>query len=76
MFEYEEFWADGHLIVYEEFGVAGKWAYQIETWSVDRFMVSGGRGSFDDSRDAIIQGRKNLFAILKIRFEGNSKWLR
>ena len=64
MFEYEEFWADWHLVIWQGNGAKGKWAYQIEAWAVDRFMVIHGRGDFDDSSVAIATGRKTLFRLL------------
>lgn len=64
MFEYEEYWADYRLIVFEVFDKKGQWNYQIEAWSVNRYMVVTGGFGFVDSGRAIAEGRKALFKNL------------
>lgn len=65
MFEYVETWADYRLIVYQEYKLTS-WAFQIEAWSVDRFLVKTGRHGYDDPRDAIVIGRNQLFTLFRM----------
>jgi hypothetical protein len=73
MFEYEEYWADWHLVIWRGNGAKGKWAYQIEAWSDDRYRVIAGRGDFDDSSVAIADGRNALFKNLIHSFNWEAK---
>jgi hypothetical protein len=73
MFEYEEYWADHRLIVYQPFGEKNTWAYQIERWAIERFMVVTGGGGYTDSGVAIAEGRKALFKNLIHSFNWKAK---
>jgi hypothetical protein len=70
---YEEEWADYRLVVWQD---AGLWSFQIDVWSVDRFLASGGGSGWHDGAKCVQHARQDIFKRMKIAPTMAGTWVK